>query len=187
MSLGWDADFVGKWVGLIKELLPKASRVALLWSSPVTTIPILDHMRRAGRVLKVTVESFDVQEPNDLEGAFRDIQEKRFEGVFVFTNPFTVAHLARIVKLAASHGVPAVYGFVDFATAGGLIAYSASSDEQTRRAVTFVDRILKGVKPADLPVERPTKFELVINMKTAKALRLTIPSSLLLRADQVIQ
>ncbi|MBI1779508.1 MAG: ABC transporter substrate-binding protein [Proteobacteria bacterium] len=187
VTLGWDAEFVGKWLEVLKEVVPNASRVALLWSSPVTTIPVLENMRVAARVLHVVVESFDARDSNELEGAFRTLRENRLDGLFVFPNPFTIRHRATIVALAASLRIPALYGDADFVGAGGLISYSSSVPERFRRAASFVDKILKGAKPSDLPVEQLAKIQLVINLKTAKALGITIPPSLLARADEVIE
>jgi ABC-type uncharacterized transport system substrate-binding protein len=112
---------------------------------------------------------------------------KRAEGLVVVVDPLTVRYRKQIAELAAKHRLPAMYGFREFADAGGLMAYGADMADLCRRAATYVDKILKGTRPADLPVEQPTKFDLIINLKTAKALGLTIPPSLLLRADQVIE
>ena len=143
LSMGWDAEFVGKWLELLKEVVPKkASHVALLWSSPVTTIPILENIRTAARALHVVVESFDVRDANELEGVFRTIREKRVDGLFIYPNPFTIGHRPTIVALAASSRIPALYGDAEFVRAGGLISYGASFLERTRRAATYVDKIL---------------------------------------------
>jgi putative ABC transport system substrate-binding protein len=187
VSLGWDADFVGKWLGLMKELLPKANRVALLWSSAESTIPILETTRGAARRLKMSVESFDLRQADDLEPAFRAMKSSEVDGVFVFSNPFALNHLARIVELSALNRLPAFYGNAEFVAAGGLIGYSANLGDQIRQAANFVDRVLKGAKPGDLPVEQPTKLELAINLVTAASLGLAVPQSLIVRADRLVR
>jgi putative tryptophan/tyrosine transport system substrate-binding protein len=126
-------------------------------------------------------------DPAELKGAFADAIEARADAVVITPNPFFNAHRDRVVALAARYRLPALYEFRDFVEAGGLMCYGADNKAIYRRAATYVDRILKGEKPADLPVEEPTKVELVINLKTSKALGLTIPPSLLTRADQVIE
>jgi putative ABC transport system substrate-binding protein len=119
--------------------------------------------------------------------AFKKVTRSRYDGLFVFSNPLTYSERREITRLAAASGVPAIYEVWEFVAAGGLASYGPNVSDLYRRAVTYVDKILKGARPADLPVEQPTKFELVINLKTAKALGLTIPQTLLLRADQVIE
>jgi putative ABC transport system substrate-binding protein len=129
----------------------------------------------------------EVRQANDLDEAVAAIARGQGNAVIVFADPLTFTHRQRIMEMAAQRGLVAVSGAREFADAGGLMSYGPSFPEMFRRAATYVDKILKGAKPGDLPVEQPTTFELVINMKTAKALGLTIPQSLLLRADQVIQ
>jgi ABC-type uncharacterized transport system substrate-binding protein len=128
-----------------------------------------------------------IRNENDLEAAFTAMTKERVGALLVASGPFETVHRRRIVDLAASRRLPAMYGARWFVDDGGLMSYGVSLLDNFRRAATFVDKILKGVKPADLPVEQPTRFELVINLKTAKALGLTIPQTLLLRADQVIE
>jgi putative ABC transport system substrate-binding protein len=128
-----------------------------------------------------------VRDPDQLEGAFSAMAQERVQGLTVPPDGMFLAHQARIIDLAARHGMPAMYGVREVVEAGGLMGYGVDLPEMYRRGAFFVDRILKGAKPGDLPVEQPTKFELVINLKTAKALGLTIPPSLLQRADQVIE
>jgi len=135
----------------------------------------------------VRLREIIVREASEFDAAFATMASDGAGGLIVWTSPLTLRYRARIVQLAATRHLPAMYGFGEFARAGGLMAYGPSVREMFRRAATYVDRILKGSKPADLPVEQPTKFELVINLKTAKALGLTIPPSLLARADQIIQ
>jgi putative tryptophan/tyrosine transport system substrate-binding protein len=147
----------------------------------------LRDMERAATALGVRLHEIGVREASEFDAAFATMARDGTGGLVVWTSPLTLRYRARIVHLAATRRVPAMYGFGEFARAGGLMAYGPSVREMFRRAATYVDRILKGAKPADLPVEQPTTFELVINLKTAKAIGLTIPPSVLARADQVIQ
>jgi putative ABC transport system substrate-binding protein len=135
----------------------------------------------------VQLHSLEARTPSEIETAFAAMRRQRVDGILVLRDAVFRAQRAQIIALAAKSRLPAVYGLREEAEAGGLIAYGASVPQLYRRAATYVDRILKGAKPADLPVEQPTEFELVINLKTAKALGLTIPPSLLQRADQVIE
>jgi len=154
-----------------------------------TTIPAfeLKKTQTAARALGMKAEPFEVRDLGSLDAAFAGMRKDRVDALIVLTDPLTLRHRAPIVELAAKSRLPAVYSFSEFARGGGLMAYGPSVPAMFRRAAVYVDKILKGVKPADLPVERPTKFELIINMRTAKGLGLTIPPSLLLRADEVIQ
>jgi putative ABC transport system substrate-binding protein len=141
----------------------------------------------AARTLRVQLQSLQVEGANDLDRAFLAMKRESAGALVSISNSLLFTHRQRLANLALKHQIPAMFEFREYAEAGGLIAYGASLDDLSRRAAIYVDKILKGAKPADLPVEQPTKFELVINMKTAKALGLTIPPSLLLRADQVIE
>ncbi len=141
----------------------------------------------AAQALGVTLQFYEVREPEEFEGAFTAMTKARAEALLVLPHPFIYVHARRIADLAAQSRLPAVYGFKESVEAGGLMAYATNTPDMFRRAATYVHKILKGAKPADLPVEQPTKFELVINLTTAKALGLTIPQSLLSRADEVIQ
>jgi ABC-type uncharacterized transport system substrate-binding protein len=180
------AEVGAKWVQLLKEIVPKASRLALLWNPETLPAPLLKGIQDAAKVRRVTLESFEVTDPSDLDRAFGAMTRSHVGGLIVYPDAVTVRHRARIVDLASKTQLPAIYMYPEFVQIGGLMAYGPSLPDLFRRSASFVDKILKGAKPADLPVEQPTKFELVINMKTAKALGLTIPPSLLLRADQVI-
>jgi len=144
-------------------------------------------MERAARSLDIRLQFVEVHQPDQLDRAFAAMTAQHVAALVVTASPFNSTHRHRILSLAAKHRLPAMYGLRMFVDAGGLMAYGASLSESWRRAATYVDKILKGAKPADLPIEQPTKFEFVINLKTAKALGLTIPSSLLLRADRVIE
>jgi ABC-type uncharacterized transport system substrate-binding protein len=144
-------------------------------------------MQKAAAALGVKLYPFRAQAANEFDAAFATMTREGMGGLIVLTDPLTLRYRARVVELAATHRLPAICGFGEFAQGGGLMAYGPSVRDMFRRAASYVDKILKGAKPADLPVEQPTKFDLVINLKTAKALGLTIPTSLLLRADEVIQ
>jgi putative tryptophan/tyrosine transport system substrate-binding protein len=186
---GWvGADFAGKWVALLREAAPRISHVAVLWNSANPQgAPQVHEIRAAAGKLKMKADFFDVGDIAGLSKAFAAVAHSGAEGIVVAGDPFFTANRARLIDFAASRRLPAVYFFKRFAEAGGLMAYGARAEESYRRAAAYVDKILRGAKPADLPVERPTQFELVINLKTAKALGLAIPRSLLLQADHVIQ
>jgi len=181
-------DLVGKQLQLLKEVVPGISRVAVL-SDP--TVPAQALMLReaevAARSLKVQLQMLEARAPSDFASAFSAMTKDRAGALIVLGAVMFFIQRTRIVELAAQSRLPAMYWAKEFAEAGGLMAYGSNIREMYRRAATYVDRILKGAKPADLPVEQPTKFELVINLKTAKALGLTIPQSVLGRADEVIQ
>jgi putative ABC transport system substrate-binding protein len=181
-------ELVGKRPQLLKEAVPGISRVAMLWNPTVTTQAL--ELREAGvaaRSLKVQLQVLEARAPSDFAGAFSAMTKVRASGVIILTSSMFYAERTRIAELAAQSRVPAIYSVREFAEAGGLMAYGINIRESFRRAASYVDKILKGAKPADLPVEQPTKFELVINLKTAKALGLTLPPSLLQHADEVIQ
>ncbi len=188
LSLAFEEGFAGKWVELLKEAVPRASRMAVLFDqASVSRERSLRDMETAATALGVRLHEIVVREASEFDAAFATMARDGAGGLVVWTNPLTLRYRERIVQLAATRHLPAMYGFGEFARVGGLMAYGPSVREMFRRAATYVDRILKGAKPADLPVEQPTKFELVINLKIAKALGLTIPPSLLGRADEVIQ
>jgi putative ABC transport system substrate-binding protein len=181
-------DMAGKQMQLLKEVVPKATRVAYLFDSANPgSLLALKELEAAGRALGVGLRLTEVRSENDLEAAFAAMTRERVGAVLVPPGPFETIHRRRIIDLAAASRLPVMYGAKWFVDDGGLISYGVSIPNNFRRAATYVDKILKGAKPADLPVEQPTKFELVINLKTAKALGLTIPPSLLARADEVIQ
>jgi len=155
-------------------------------TNPVSVV-FWTEAQAAAQVLAVKLQPLEVKGPNDLEGAFDTMSRERSGALLVLPYPLTYAHAKRIADFAVRGRFPTVYPFREGAEAGGLLTYGPSFSDNWRRAAVFVDKILKGAKPADLPVEQPTKFELVINLKTAKALGLTIPPSVLGRADQVIE
>jgi len=180
-------EFLGKRLELLKEAVPEAIRFGALWN-PANPAhgPDLKGLQDAARVLKVQLHPVPVQDPNELENAFSVLARKRAQALTVIMDGMFLAQRDQILALAARSRLPAMYGSSDLAEAGGLMAYGVNLPELYRRGASYIDRILKGAKPDDLPVERPTRFYLVINLKTAKTLGLTIPQSLLLRADQVI-
>jgi putative ABC transport system substrate-binding protein len=175
-----------KRLQLLKDLLPKVSRVALLWD-PSTGTSQLRAMDDAAQSLGVKLEALEVRTPDDFVGAFQAAKKERAEALNVLASPFLFAYHKTIIDLAAKHRLPALFQFTTAAQAGGLMAYGPSLYDLWQQGAYQVGRILKGAKPADLPVLQPTKFELAINLKTAKALGLTIPKTILIRADQAIQ
>jgi putative ABC transport system substrate-binding protein len=181
-------DLVGKQLELLKEVVPKVSRVALL-HNPANpgNAPQAQHGQDAARALGVRLQLLEARGPSEIDSAFAAMTNEQAGAVIVLVDAILQGNRTRITDLAARHRLPAVYGLSEYAEAGGLLAFGPSRLDLFRRAATYVDKILKGAKPADLPVQQPTKFELVINLKTAKALGLTIPPSVLVRADQVIE
>jgi putative ABC transport system substrate-binding protein len=182
-------ELEGKRLELLKEVVPKLSRVAVLWNpaNPALRL-VFEQTRLAASTLHLTLQPVvEVRRVGDFEDAFAKIVRARPRALVVTVDRLLLAHRARIVAFAASRRLPGMYGYREYVEAGGLMSYAPSNIELFRGAATYVDKILKGAKPADLPVQQPTRFELVINMKTAKALGLTIPQSVLIRADQVIQ
>ena len=171
----------GKRVELLKELIPRLSRIGVL-SSSVGQTPIED----AGRALGVQVQWFPVLRASDINAALEAATQSRIGGLIVEEDSLTFTERGRIIDYAAAHDLPAIYGYRDYVISGGLLSYGAKLPELMHRLLAYIDMILKGARPGDLPVEQPTKFELVINSKTAKTLGLAIPQSLLLRADEVI-
>jgi putative ABC transport system substrate-binding protein len=181
-------EVFSKDLELLKQALPKVRRVAVL-ANPASpgTVLIIDKVSAIGGSLGMELRFFEAREPSQFDGAFAAMVKERVEALLVLSDPTLNVNAARLVELAARHGLPAMYGVRAYVDAGGLMSYGPNINAQYRRAGWFVDKIFKGAKPADLPVEQPTTFELVINLKTAKALGLTIPQSLLLRADEVIE
>ena len=181
-------ELVGKQVEILKEANPKVTRVAVLGNpANAGTSPQLRHAQGAAQALHVRLQLLEARGPDDLDGAFAKMIKEGAGAVVVLVDAMLIDQRTRVANLATRHRLPSIYGLIEFVEAGGLIFYGANDTSRFRRAAMFVDKILKGAKPADLPIEQPTKFDLVINRKTAKALGLTIPQSLLLRADQVIE
>jgi putative ABC transport system substrate-binding protein len=185
---GLAEELGGKWVELLKEAVPKLSRVVVLAVSQTPAArTIWIEIQGAAKALKVTPQRQEVAGPDEIEQAFASLIKGRAQGLIVLPHAVTNARRTQIVGLAAKHRLPGMYPDSQYVEAGGLMSYAANFSDLHRRAATYVDKTLKGAKPADLPVQQPTKFELVINLKTAKALGLTIPQAVLIRADQVIQ
>ena len=181
-------EIIGKNLALLKEAVPRISRVTYLWNPvPPGAEASKNALESAARNLGVAFQPVEVRGHAELEGAFAAMVRERANGIVVAQDPVTFGSRSQVVLLAARSRLPAVYGVREFAEAGGLMSYGPNIADQFRRAAMYVDKILKGAKPGDLPIEQPTKFELVINLKTAKALGLTLPPSLLQRADQVIE
>jgi len=181
-------EWVAKQLELLKETVPKIGRVAIL-SNPANAYHQLAirEVNVGARSLGVQLQLLEARGPNEFDGAFAAMAKERVGALLVLSDVIFSDHRTRLIDLAARSRLPAAYGNRESVEAGGLIGYGPSFLDLFRRAATYVDKILKGAKPAELPVERPTKYELVINMKTAKALGLTIPQSVLLRADHVIE
>jgi putative ABC transport system substrate-binding protein len=183
-------EIAGKQLELLKEIVPHVSRVAILWN-PITGSNqgrlYLDAAQSAARALGIQLQVLEARQPKDIERAFTAMSRERAGALLVLADAMFILQRTQIADRAATAHLPAMYTLREHMEAGGLAFYGPSMADNFRRAASYVDRILKGANPADLPVERPTKFELVINLKPAKALGLTIPPSLLQRADQVIE
>jgi len=181
-------EISGKQLELLKEIVPGLSRVAVLGNS---TNPgnagSLKEIELAGRAFKVNLQYLDVIDPKDIEAAFRAAGKERAGAVLVLASNLFNSHRTQVVELAVKGRLPAIYPYPEYVEDGGLMTYGTSFTDLFRRAATYVDKILKGTKPADLPVEQPIKFEFIVNLKAAKQIGLTIPPSVLARADRVIQ
>jgi putative ABC transport system substrate-binding protein len=182
-------DLAGKRLAYIKSLVPaNAASIGMLWNASDEGMAIrVKEAQLAAPAIEVTLLSPDVRTLADLEGAFVTLTRDRPDALLIFVDPFTVAHRHRIVEFAARSRLPAIYEDRSFLQAGGLMSYGPNVEDNCRRAAVYVDKILKGAKPGDLPIEQPTKFELVINLKTARALGIEIPDKLLALADEVIE
>jgi putative ABC transport system substrate-binding protein len=181
-------EIIAKRLQLLKELVPRLARVGVLKNPMDSSHPTLwKETEVAAQRLGVALEALEVRGPQDFEAAFATAKQRNAQAIFNLGDPLTHTYRSRITALAASSRLPAMFPVREFPDAGGLMSYGASIPLLFRRAATLVDKILKGAKPADLPVEQPTKFELVVNLKTAKALGIPVPPSLLVRADEVIE
>jgi len=181
-------ELVGKRLELLKGLVPKLSRVAVLWNPPSKISAISwKEIQLPARELGLQLHSMEVRSASDFDKAFEDATRARAGALAVMPDPLFGGNLKRIADLAAKNRLPSIYHISEFADSGGLVTYGPDRSDMFRRAATYVDKILKGAKPGDLPIEQPTKFELVVNMKTAKALGIEIPQSVLVRADRVIE
>ncbi len=178
----------GKRLELLKEAVPKLARVAVLYEqTPAAVLEVKEVLPAAARGLGLTIRSWEVRGAGGFEKVFAALSKEGPDGLYVTTGSLITANQKRIVGLALKSRLPSVYGRREFVDAGGLMSYDADLADSYRRAATYVDKILKGAKPADLPVEQPTKFELAINLKTAKQIGVTIPQKVLARADRVIR
>jgi putative ABC transport system substrate-binding protein len=181
-------DLSAKRLELLKEAFPNVSPVAVL-SNPKDPIsgPILQEVETAARALAVKLQLFEVGDPKEFDSALSGMTRARAGTLLVLTSQMFLRQRARIVDIAAKHRLPTMFWAMEFVAAGGLMSYGTNVPDLYRRAATYVDKILKGTKPADLPVEQPTKFEFVVNLKTAKQIGVTIPPNVLVRADKVIR
>jgi len=181
------SDLGGKRLGLLKSVLPNSERIAILYSEPDTFEAELRELATQGRQVGMEVVKYPVRTPEDFERTFKQMVDGKSDAVYIAASSFANQHREKLAKLCLAHKLPAIYGFREFAQAGGLMAYGAPLQDGFRRAAYQIDKILKGAVPADVPVEQPTRFELVLNMKTAKALGLEIPPNLLVQADEVVE
>jgi putative ABC transport system substrate-binding protein len=182
-----DASLAEKWLEMLSQIVPSVKNVAVLYN-PATVAQLLTRsLEKAAPHFGFSVRTVPVEDVAGIEAIMADLAREQQSGMVVLPNSFTVSHRAAIIALAARYRVPAVYGFPYFASDGGLMAYGVNVTDLHRRSAVYVDRILKGDKPADLPVQRPIKFDLVINLKTAKALGIDIAPALLVAADEVIE
>ena len=183
-----EEELSGKRLELLKETFPKLSRVALLWNAADFGMTLkFRELERAAQALRLTVQASAIRAPNDLEAVFAEMLRKRPDALFVITDPLTQLTRKRLVEMTAKNHLPAMYENAPYVNDGGLMAYGPSQAETLERALHHIDKILKGTKPVDLPIEQPTKFEFIINMKTANQMGLTIPPNVLYRADRVIR
>jgi putative ABC transport system substrate-binding protein len=181
-------EISGKRLEILKETLPKLLRVAVFGSSTEPgNAPSLKETERAARALGIELQYQEVGHPGEIETAFQRAIKQRAETLLVLATPINFSHRAQLARLATESRIPAIYGSSEYAEVGGLMTYGVNFVELFRRAATYVDKILKGAKPADLPVEQPTKFEFIINLKAAKQIGLIIPPNVLARADKVIR
>ena len=187
LSLAWSEGIPGKWLELLHDVVPQLTSVAVLVYPGHPVVPqLVKALQAAAAARRLKLKIIEVRKPESLDRAF-DQARGEAQAVLVPVNPMLMSQRQRVTALAAKHRLPAMYTVRDFVDAGGLMAYSPDFVVMFRRAADYVDKILKGAKPGDLPIEQPTTYELVVNLKTAKALGLTIPESILLRADEVIR
>jgi putative tryptophan/tyrosine transport system substrate-binding protein len=180
-------ELSAKRLELLKEILPSLARVAVLYAPDVRVEPTLKELAVAARALGIRLQPLEARGPQDFDHAFAAMATERAEAVLLMPTALAATHGARLAELALRRRMPAVGPGREFVAAGALMGYAANATDLGRRAATFVDKILKGARPADLPIEQPTRFEMVINLKTAKALGLTIPQSVMGRADELIE
>ena len=181
------SDLMAKRLELLREVAPKLSRVAALWQSDNPSSTTVKQLETAAAAARIAFQSVRFRDEADLTGAFAAMARERIEGIVVIHGPLVYLERKRIAELALSSKLPAVYGSAEYADAGGLLTYGPSYPDLSRRAAIYVDKILKGANPATLPIEQPTRFELVVNISAARALGVTIPPSVLARANRVVQ
>jgi putative ABC transport system substrate-binding protein len=182
-------DFIGKQIGLLRELIPSATKIAIL-ANPTNQVhrqTIAEELPLVSRTLGIALPVFEARTPEELDVAFASAAGQQAEGMNVLGDPLVAVHGARVIELADRYHLPTIHLSTELVSRGGLIAYGPNFPDLYRRAAGYVDRVLKGANPSDIPVEQPTKFELAINLKTAKTLGLSVPPSLLARADEVIE
>jgi putative ABC transport system substrate-binding protein len=173
---------------ILKETVPRATRIAVLWNANDRAMTMrYNEIDRAARVLQLTVQPLGIGEPDDFDTAFSSMTRERPDALFMVADALTTLNRKRVIEFAAAHRIPAMYEQASVVQDGGLMSYGPNFDERFRRAAYYVDRIFKGAKAGELPVEQASKFDLAINLRTAKALGITIPQSVLLRADRVIE
>jgi putative ABC transport system substrate-binding protein len=181
-------DLSTKRLELLKEAVPKVSRVAVLWNAANRgKLREFKYTQTAANALRLQLQSVEVRRPDDLEHAFSAIKRERADALLLLPEGLVNSRATRIADFTLKNRLPAIHQVLSFADAGGLMVYGPNDRDLYRRAATYVDKILKGAKPSDLPIERPTKFNLVVNLKTAKQLGITIPPEMLFRADKVIK
>ena len=182
------SEMTAKHVELLKQVAPRLSRLAILWNPNNSShSPALRAAEATGRSLAVPVRALEVRQLTDLDAAFDRLARDKPDALLFLADPVFFLHLRHVAELVEANRLPAISNFLEFTKMGGLLGYAPSLTEEFRRAASYVDKILRGAKAGDLPIQQPTRFELIINLKTARALGLTIPPSLLLRADQVIE
>jgi len=187
LSMGYGEGIPSKFLELLQDVVPNLSSVAVIVSPSYPTSPeILKALRSSAQIHRLKLQIIEVRDPENLDNAFEQAR-RQARSVLVLPNPMTTTHREQITALAAKYRLPAIYALRDFVDAGGLLAYGPDLAVMFRRGADYVDRILKGAKPGDLPIEQPTQYQLIVNLKTAKALGITIPESILLRADEVIR
>jgi putative ABC transport system substrate-binding protein len=185
------SELYAKRLQLLREMIPRISRVAVLWNpaAPPTAVQsaVVADLKAAAAAMSITLNLFVARGPEEFDAAFTAISQGQAQALLVVEHPLFYVHRTSLAKLALKARLPALYGTKAFADEGGLMSYGVDYSDQTRRMAGYVDRILKGARPGDLPIEQPTKFELVINLKTARTLGVTIPASILAQADKVIR
>jgi ABC-type uncharacterized transport system substrate-binding protein len=188
VSLAFSGEFAGKWVALLKEALPQVSRVGVLWDPTQPAIrPLVQETARVAQAVGLQAHVVEARGAEEFDGAFAALVRAGAEALLALPGGTLYRAHRRLVALAAQHRLPAIYEHREYVAAGGLMSYGPNLDVMVYRGAYYVDRILKGTKPADLPVEQPTKYELVINLKTAQALGLTLPPGVLFQADEIIR